>query len=176
MKLWDKVCGEKKFTLKHFIGLGLFMVVFILSTAGAVAYTSQSDFCGSCHEMSPMYKTWAASGHKDIACAECHEEPGALGVVKSKAKGTKELYLHMTGDFSAPKADARDVNCYGCHQDKVKNVETAAERKDPHTKKHFDNGMNCLSCHSGLVHDEMKNKTLPSRATCVSCHWDEMNK
>ncbi|MBR0103127.1 MAG: cytochrome C, partial [Selenomonadaceae bacterium] len=44
-----------------------------------------------------------------------------------------------------------------------------------HTERHFQEGMNCVSCHSGIVHDEMKNKVLPSRDRCYTCHLDAMS-
>ena len=174
MSLWN--LKEMKFTVRHFIGLGIAMVLFVAFTIGAVEYTNQSSFCGSCHEMSPMYTSWTHSSHKEVACAECHEEPGFEGTVKSKAKGTKEAWLHLTGNFDPPKAEAKDVNCYSCHQDKVKTAELAADRKDPHTQWHFENGMNCLTCHSGIVHTEGKNQTLPTRDNCYTCHLDQMQK
>ncbi len=55
------------------------------------------------------------------------------------------------------------MNCYVYHQDKIKERELALSRKDPHTERHFQEVMNCISCHTGLVHDEMKNKVLPRR-------------
>ena len=71
--------------------------------------------------------------------------------------------------------NTNDVNCYVCHQDKIKEQELALSRKDPHTERHFQEGMNCVSCHSGIVHDEMKNKVLPSRDRCYTCHLDAMS-
>ena len=167
--------GEK-FTGRHFVLAAIAGICLLAFSAGAAAYTSESNFCGSCHEMSPMYKSWAMSGHKNVACAECHEEPGVVGTVKAKAQGAKETYLHLTDNYTVPKASPEDINCYSCHQDKVKNEAAAADRKDPHTKKHFENGMNCLSCHSGVVHDEAKNTKLPDRENCFTCHLDQMNK
>jgi hypothetical protein len=68
------------------------------------------------------------------------------------------------------------VNCYTCHQGNIMNEEIAAKDKNPHTAKHFANGMNCLTCHSGVVHKDGANVDLPSRDRCYTCHLDAMGK
>jgi len=154
------------------------LVVFLLSSAAwAAAYTSRSEFCATCHEMDPMYQSWQTSSHKNVACEDCHAEPGVKGTVKTKAKGLKELYLHVTSSKIQPKASEKDINCYNCHQDKVKlNADKALAAKDPHTVKHFDNGMACVTCHSGIVHNTKLNNAAPSRDICARCHLDAMKK
>lgn len=177
MNIWECIKGREKITRRYLFLLGGMTVAFILFTFWSVGYTSNSNFCGTCHEMSEGHQTWITSSHKNIACVECHAEPGLQGTVKAKAKGLKELYLHITGSYATPKADAKDINCYSCHQDKVKtNTEMAAMKKDPHTWKHFDNGMNCISCHGGLVHNQQINNITPNRDNCTTCHLDQMKK
>jgi nitrate/TMAO reductase-like tetraheme cytochrome c subunit len=127
--------------------------------------------------MTPMHVSWQTSAHKNVACYDCHAEAGFQGTVKAKAKGLKELYLHVTAANVVPKASERDINCYSCHQDKVKmNADKAAGAKDPHTFKHFGNGMTCVTCHGGLVHNVKLNNAVPSRDTCSTCHLDAMKK
>jgi nitrate/TMAO reductase-like tetraheme cytochrome c subunit len=169
--------GKGKLTSRHFILLACALVFLFVLTSWSVSYTSQSGFCMTCHEMTPMHKTWQMSAHKNIACIQCHTEPGAMGVVKEKAKGLREVYVHLTGTPATIKADERDISCFSCHQDKVKqNAEKALVMKDPHTVRHFENGMTCVSCHGGLVHDAQKNNMIPSRDTCTACHLDQMKK
>lgn len=164
-------------TGRHLVVLAAMIVFLLLSSAWSVAYTSRSEFCATCHEMQTMHQTWSTSSHKSVACIDCHSEPGAQGVVKAKAKGLKELYLHVTGAQVAPRASERDINCFSCHQDKVKmNTERALAAKDPHTVKHFDNGMTCVTCHGGIVHNAKANNLLPSRDNCSNCHLDAMRK
>lgn len=165
----------------RFLGaIGIVIMVFSLFTMMAIEASSQSEFCGTaCHEMEPEYVTWQTSGHKHVQCAECHEKDGVVGTVKSKMQGARETVAHITGNYETPitLSNPNDVNCYSCHQDKMKqNVEMAAATRNPHTGKHFENGMNCLTCHSGVVHDEVANKTLPSRDRCFTCHLDDMSK
>jgi trimethylamine-N-oxide reductase cytochrome c-type subunit TorC len=128
--------------------------------------------------MKPMHQAWQTSSHKNVDCYSCHAEQGLEGTIKTKAKGLKELYLHTTGQVPPViKAEERNVNCFSCHQDKVKgNAERAFAAKDPHTVKHFDNGMTCVSCHGGLVHNPKANNMVPSRDACTTCHLDQMKK
>lgn len=171
MSLWNALRGKEKLTGQHLLIMAGLIVFCFVFTAWSVGYTSQSEFCGSCHEMGSMHQTWINSSHKNVACIDCHSEPGVKGMVKAKMNGLKELYVHVTSNSIAPKAQSGDVNCLSCHQDKVStNIERALAAKNPHTIKHFDNGMNCLTCHSGLVHNSKMNTTTPTRETCVTCH------
>ena len=168
---------DKAFKLKHIALAGIVGIGFLGASVGMIELTNQTSFCGTtCHEMDPMYQTWQTSNHKTVDCADCHEQPGLEGTVKSKWKGTKELFIHIGGNIPDPikVENTNEINCYVCHQDKMKEAELAAARKDPHTAKHFENGMNCVSCHTGLVHNEMVNKSLPSRERCYTCHLDAM--
>lgn len=177
MNLFKALCGKEKLTGQHLLVIGALVVFFFVVTAWSVGYTSKSEFCGSCHEMGAMQQTWINSSHKSVACIDCHSEPGVQGMFKAKIKGIKELYVHVTNSHINPKAEAKDVNCLSCHQDKVStNIERAFAVKNPHTVKHYDNGMTCLSCHGGLVHNAKVNTTVPSRDACVTCHLDQMKK
>ena len=55
-----------------------------------------------CHTMDPELKAYAMSPHKEVACAECHVEPGVAGFVKAKANGTKQLIDIITGKYPTP--------------------------------------------------------------------------
>jgi hypothetical protein len=52
--------------------------------------------------MGPELKGHAISAHRDLACAECHVEPGVEGWIKSKLNGTKQLIEIITGTFPTP--------------------------------------------------------------------------
>lgn len=177
MSLLRALRGREKFTGRHLLITGALVVLFFLFTAWSVGYTSKSEFCGSCHEMGSFYQTWNTSAHKSVDCIDCHSEPGVQGLIKVKVKGLKELYVHMTSSNINPKAHENDINCYNCHQGKVStNVDQALSRATPHTVKHIQNGLTCLTCHSGLVHNAKTNNLVPSRDTCVTCHLDQMYK
>lgn len=169
-----------QFTLKHFAMLGVFAIFGFTFMYVSVEMSSASSFCGTaCHEMNPEYESWQNSAHKNVECAECHEKPGLAGTIESKAQGTMETIAHITGNYDTPivMEHPEKIDCYSCHQDKIKtNTEVAYERKDPHTMKHFENGLNCITCHAGVVHNEQANNTLPTRDRCYTCHLDDMSK
>jgi hypothetical protein len=88
----------------------------------AINYSETSGFCGKCHTMDPELKAYSISAHKDVACAECHVEPGVKGWVKAKVKGTKQLYDVITSNVPKPilppdHAELPSVKdtCMKCH-------------------------------------------------------------
>ena len=88
----------------------------------AVGFTETATFCGLCHTMAPEMKAYQSSAHSELACAECHVEPGAAGWVKAKAAGSKQLFQLVTNTYPKPipapdHADLPPVQetCLRCH-------------------------------------------------------------
>ena len=46
------------------------MLLLVMGTGYQWAGTP--GFCGSCHSMERVHRTWDASTHKQFACIECH--------------------------------------------------------------------------------------------------------
>jgi nitrate/TMAO reductase-like tetraheme cytochrome c subunit len=95
-----------------------------LTVAGvaAVSWTETADFCGRCHTMEPELKAHEMSPHRELACAECHVEPGVAGWIKAKVNGTRQLIGVLTGTFPTPirAPDHADLpptseTCVRCH-------------------------------------------------------------
>src|SRR5512141_2797622 len=94
-------------------------------TVGAVAtiaYTDTSEFCGKCHTMAPEMKGYAVSAHRNVACVECHTEPGLAGWFKAKLNGTRQLIEVIAGTFPTPipapdhaMLPPVEVTCKRCH-------------------------------------------------------------
>ena len=112
----------------RFIGLVLvagFGSITTVVGVAAVSWTETADFCGRCHTMGPELKAYAMSPHREVACAECHVEPGAVGWVKAKINGTRQLIGVLTGQFPTPipAPDHADLpptsdTCIRCHDPK----------------------------------------------------------
>jgi nitrate/TMAO reductase-like tetraheme cytochrome c subunit len=90
---------------------GLMALFFVIAGIGAAAavsgvmtmnYTETTSFCGRCHTMGPELKAYQLSSHREVACAQCHVEPGLAGFVKAKANGTKQLIEMVTGSYPTP--------------------------------------------------------------------------
>jgi len=100
-------------------GLG---IGFTFGASAAIGWTETADFCGRCHEMGPELAAYEAGPHRDVACAECHVEPGVGGWIKAKANGTKQLIQVITGLYPKPVPPPDHANlppvtdsCIRCH-------------------------------------------------------------
>jgi nitrate/TMAO reductase-like tetraheme cytochrome c subunit len=110
---------------------GLFALLLVLGGLGAVAafgtislisWTETADFCGRCHTMAPELQAYHAGPHRDVACAECHVEPGVAGWVKAKFNGTRQLVEVVLGTFPEPipapdhaNLPSAEDTCAKCH-------------------------------------------------------------
>ena len=118
----------------------------VLFSASAYGYqaTSKSNFCITCHVMTPEYNGWQQNYHKSpvAQCVDCH---------LPQQSGDKFYYKVKSG--------IRDV--YKVHAGTPDLIQTTDE-----TKEIIDN--NCRRCHTNLnqeVHKTIKFK-------CFECHLD----
>jgi len=167
--------GKRSFSFKLFIGILSAFVLFIALLAGTMEFTAQNFFCGACHEMREHYYTWKASAHKDVKCVDCHISPGIVNMVKTKVSALEEVYVHFTKDKSFEeiktgiKAHVPDGNCKKCHTD-TPNLIVYHTLKVTH-KNHWNRGINCIVCHSRVVHGpRAAYKNTPTMETCRECH------
>ena len=101
----------------------------IFTGVSLIHWTETADFCGRCHTMTPELQAYEAGPHRDVACAECHVEPGIPGWVKAKINGTKQLIEVVLGTFPTPipppehsDLPAASVTCQNCHDVKSQAV------------------------------------------------------
>lgn len=153
------------------IVLGL--VAGVLALGGiAVPLTDRSEFCASCHVITPSYDSWAASSHKEVPCVVCHVRPGVQGWIHDKVwVGTRDVVRTVFGapaDVHNLKAQVDSSLCLGCHRN-ILRVSEIAPRDLPlpvkevglvmSHRKHMEafeagpQGDGCLTCHAGVVHD-----------------------
>jgi len=107
--------------LTFFLVAGFGSLVTVIGVMG-VGFTETAAFCGLCHTMNPEMKAYQISAHSELACAECHVKPGAMGWVEAKAAGSKQLFQLVTNTFPKPipapdHADLPPVQdtCLRCH-------------------------------------------------------------
>lgn len=164
--------------------------------------TNSPAFCSSCHEMTPEYSTYTASAHSEISCVQCHIKPGVVNMLTHKMKSMKELYYHFTTVpeqiVQTEEEAVSNENCLQCHS--TNRFVTASNDLKVDHKKHIDEGIPCITCHSGVVHAKMAVRELnvgedrakwansknadklieekylrPNMGTCIDCH-DKVNK
>lgn len=167
---------------------------------GAIAATSTTSFCSSCHEMSPEYVSHISTTHSEIKCTACHIEPGFTSTILGKLAATKEVYRHVTrtqpNPITLPKA-MRDVVCLECHS--PNRVVSATDNLIEDHDVHLEQGISCVTCHSGVAHAKMVERGINTNdtydywtvenadklitrdyvktnmGTCIDCH-DQVNQ
>jgi nitrate/TMAO reductase-like tetraheme cytochrome c subunit len=60
------------------------------------------QFCGSCHVMTPEARAFEEGPHASLQCVDCHVGNGALGLIKSKLQGSKQLWCVLTDTVPKP--------------------------------------------------------------------------
>ena len=95
------------------------LALVLLSSIGIGAgeyYTSQPNFCGSCHNMEPYYDSWSHDIHGaklGVKCVDCHYAPGEKFTFKAKFKGLSQAASYFSGrsGTSRPRAHVSDASC-----------------------------------------------------------------
>ncbi len=157
--------------------LGLFGGAAVaLVLYAAVHHTAQPSFCNSCHLMEPYYESWQRSPHHEVACIQCHYEPGALETAEGKFKALSQLAKYVTRtQGTKPWAEVSDQSCMrsGCHS--VRNLEGRVQfgRVSFDHKQHLlesqrGRRLRCVTCHGG---DPQGQHIAVSKATCFACHF-----
>lgn len=151
---------------------GLLAVLFF--TGGAIHYTSQTQFCTSCHEMDSAVQSWQTSTHGynemgiTAQCEDCHIPVGVIGTLTTKVQKLREPYVHFVEsptefEFSLMKpglakrarANIRDDNCLVCH-----NLQEMKPKNQTQQMAHSTavGTANCASCHSTVGHSKAQKK------------------
>jgi len=132
--------------------------LFVNLKSGAIAATAIPEFCSACHEMRPEYFTWKGSAHSQISCVSCHVKPGEKDSLTQKIKSM--VYKHFKGDYAVPivlKGKIDNSQCLQCHTWDNRTVTQSGDVKFPHPK-HLSQKLDCITCHSGVVHGNIKEK------------------
>ncbi|MDO5296704.1 MAG: NapC/NirT family cytochrome c [bacterium] len=170
-----------------------------------VAAVNGTEECGACHIMQPYVQDLKRSAHYgEAACDDCHvPHQNAVQTYAYKIKAgvknvSRQRELQRSGQLETftPKANAETLqivvdNCYRCHNDvdsdlnegvmtlelmkrsrpQVQGVslaEITSERNGQHV-------VNCLACHSGLVHDQ-KYQTPDESSLPITAEASSANK
>ena len=151
--------------------LGL-AVLGVALTAGALRYTDQPSFCGSCHPMTTRYVSWQRSTHAErAACLDCHSEPGAAGEIKAHLDGARYLFVVLTTEGAGTIIRARVSNesCQRCHA--AADLPDVVRQHRVAHRSHWRREISCADCHGNLVHGSLHGGAVrPSMATCIGCH------
>jgi nitrate/TMAO reductase-like tetraheme cytochrome c subunit len=157
-----------------------FLIVFGAANIGFLAYSTSNHFCGSLCKSQRIYRdTWLVSSHgpqvlKDhaVSCKHCHTDPGLMGFITAKIQGVPQLVKEVTATYKTPiKGEPKEVRCRECHD--TKKINETETLKIPH-EIHEAMGLNCMSCHAGLVHGhEGEGEAKITHDACKQCHDTE---
>ncbi|NOY82030.1 MAG: hypothetical protein GXP31_13620 [Kiritimatiellaeota bacterium] len=156
--------------------------VLAIAALAVAAYsleiTAYPKFCMICHNMDTFYNSWQHSSHKDVACVECHYDPGVEAVVKGKLAAMVQLTKFLTHSVSGmPHARINNAACMrpACHAGMDHDKETLVFRGKIRFRheKHLSarprgKELNCVSCHGQTVEGQHIGVT---ETTCITCHF-----
>ncbi len=129
------------------MGLGLFTFQY---AKGFSYFSDDPQACMNCHVMRDQFEAWRHSTHGRVAtCNDCHtpHESPEKWVIKA-LNGFNHSAAFTLGNFHEPiritGLNERVVqqSCVGCHATTVSMINSA----------HFDETVNCITCHSGVGH------------------------
>ncbi len=157
----------------------LFAFVVVAAIGASEWYTSQPDFCGSCHIMKKAYKTWGSSKHNNIKCVECHYAPGESHALKAKFKGLGQLFTYISLREQEVRKPTKidDASCMTskCHpKHKLKEDKVVLKDRISYIHKtHFDQTIEGQSLHCNTCHQHIsaeRHFQVP-KVACYLCHF-----
>lgn len=100
-----------------------FLIFTMVGVYRAYEFSESVTFCGkTCHEvMEPEYTAYHNSPHARVACVECHVGHGADSYIRSKIRGTYQVYSVIAKKYprpvETPIANLRPAQetCERCH-------------------------------------------------------------
>ncbi len=161
------------------VGLAALVVLGGGGSYVALKVTTKPEFCATCHIMEPYVESWRASSHRDVACVDCHYEPGLLETFEGKFKALSQLAKYVTStQGTKPWAEVSDFSCMrsGCHSNRLLEGELQYGRIRFDHRHHLidlkrGKKLRCTSCHSQIVQGESHLTVTPT--TCFLCHFRE---
>ncbi|MFO1446369.1 NapC/NirT family cytochrome c [Bacillus sp. Bva_UNVM-123] len=159
-------------------------ILFAFLFTEVIHATGKVEFCSSCHEMGTFVETYERDTHGGANkvgvkadCTSCHlPQDSQIDHVATKVvSGTKEVVMHITGNYSEKKYYDNRKNredfvyssgCISCHQEiesgKVKTDNEKAKKMHTYylSKKGTDIKIECVSCHTDVGHNGELRKEL----------------
>jgi hypothetical protein len=99
--------GDRSRAWRRFLVFLAFVSLLNLAIASQLTFRAvhsmeSRQFCSSCHVMTPEARAFEIGPHASLLCVDCHVGNGALGFVKSKLQGTKQLWRVITDTVPKP--------------------------------------------------------------------------
>lgn len=123
-------------------------VALLLAAGAGYHWAGTPGFCGTCHSMERVHRTWQHSNHRQFDCIECHLPHRSFAesfYYKAKA-GLRDVSDEFGRDYgivtpvSAEAARILQDNCFRCHSSTVSGTRMTQQETQ------------CIQCHRNLVH------------------------
>lgn len=98
----DKRTAWRRFVVFLVVTSAINLLIATQLVTRALHSMESRQFCGSCHVMTPESRAFTQGPHASLQCVDCHVGNGALGLVKSKLQGTKQLWCVITDTVPKP--------------------------------------------------------------------------
>lgn len=180
--------------------LGTIVVLGVVANLGYYGGSTVSgNYCTRCHQIQASYDHWAASGHRNMDCKECHGSAFTTDV-EMHTTNLRHLYYQVSGKIpdrirlKDAQVDRIAANCARCHMNKFAQWKGAGHSVGYQhiflSSKHNAKQLlmdDCLRCHGmfadGNVADivqpmdtkgpwQLVNADFADRPTipCLTCH------
>lgn len=160
--------GRRRLAVRLWIAVAAGVLLLAIPTAIA----TQPKFLQRYSHYGPQYTTWSTSVHAQVACQRCHVRPGFVGQAVYDVRMLGEFYLSTVMPARQPALLTKPANsaCLSCHYD-MRTVSPSGDLNIPHRAHVNVLKMDCVTCHTYLVHETSpEGKHVPRMATCLTCH------
>ncbi len=162
---------------KRTVALSSLFVLMAFICWGMWSYSETPSFCGLCHNMEIYVNSWKTSSHRNVACINCHYEPGVGNHLRAKFRDIQlGLAYVITGrGIEKPHHEVSDISCLrqGCHAKAdirenmiFKNVAFNHSRHLEELRR--GKRLRCNTCHDQIVQGAHLKVT---EVDCFICHF-----
>jgi nitrate/TMAO reductase-like tetraheme cytochrome c subunit len=161
-----------------FLSVPVAGLALLTLSAYSIKITEHPKFCTVCHYMGDYYESWQHSSHRDVACVDCHYEPGLSAELQGKVNGLLQLAKYVSHSYGTkPHALISNRSCMrvGCHDQMDHSKQTllfrgtVKFRHEKHLRGHpRGKELNCVSCHGQIVEGQHLGV---AETTCLTCHF-----
>ncbi|MCU0501065.1 MAG: NapC/NirT family cytochrome c [Anaerolineae bacterium] len=118
----DKWLKKSKWRWLLLIVSALFVFwIFFMGSVTLMDWSESSEFCSSCHVMSPEHTAYKNSPHAKVECGTCHIGPGAYHAFEAKVRSAHYVWSYPLNLFEKPipspitSLRPAEVVCEQCH-------------------------------------------------------------
>lgn len=152
------------------LGVAIAVLIVFVGVPGYVA--TRPAFVQRYARLGAEYLSWSHSVHAKVPCQSCHVPPDRFAQLSYDASMLGEFYVSILLPGHEPALFAKPTNaaCQSCHTD-LRTVSPSGDLNIPHRAHVEVLKLNCIDCHSYLVHTANREGTnKPRMADCLKCH------